>query len=253
MRRHSIPFVLAALLALSACSTPQPPSEPEPVYPVSGKVINVGDLPVPTVISLVATNPSTYGFATGLSPLSRDYEGKWLALDSDVLDADGNFEWDLGDGSDIPAAYLAPAGQAFQSLFGDVTCTTTASKPVQVLRVWMTSGAMVPTASLGPLTASGTYSDGLVVYTDAPSIDTVPSEPFKMGSFTFAADDVTVQGSCVLDDGVNPAKTVIDIDVELVSGWNQIVMEVDPTEEFATVTDGTFEGAWLGMAYDTAP
>jgi hypothetical protein len=220
---------------------------------VSGTVINVGDLPLPTVISLVATNPSAYTFSSGLSPQSQEYEGKWLALDTDILDVDGKFEWDLGDGSDIPSSYLAPAGQAVQSVTGDVTCTSTASKPVQVLRVWLTPGALAPVANLGPLSSDGPYWDGIVLYTDAPSIDPAPTEPYKVGSFTFAADDVTVQGSCVLDDGVNPPETVVDIDLALVAGWNQIVMDVDPVTATATLTDGTFEGAWLGMAYDTTP
>src|SRR5690606_1519341 len=114
-------------------------------------------------------------------------------------------------------------------------------------------GALSPVANLGPLSSDGPYWDGIVLYTDAPSIDPAPTEPYKVGSFTFAADDVTVQGSCVLDDGVNPPETVVDIDLAWVAGWNQIVMDVDPVTATATLTDGTFEGAWLGMAYDTTP
>lgn len=246
MRDAKVLVTLPVLLALAACSTPQPPETgPEPVFPVAGKVENFDEVPVPTFVSLVAIDHAILGPAAS-APGARvtEYAGAFLALDSVPLAPDGSFAWDLGDGSDIPDAYLAEAAQAFGG--PDAACSLTASGSTPVLKTMVVSGLLYPIGVLGPLSEGAAYWDGSLLYTDAASVSPPPTTPFRTGTWTYAAEAVSIEGTCVVDRVLDPDLTVT-IDVDLEAGWNALTMATDPDADTATVTTGTFEGAWLAL------
>lgn len=250
MRQHLLTATLAAALVLAACSQPQPPSEPEPEFPVTGTIANLSDVPMPTFASFAALHPVIYAVtSTDLEPQGKDYEGRVFAFDSTPLGADGSFEWDLGDPPDIPAGYLTFADQAFHPIDESMTCDLTASGSVQVLRSLVQDSIMTPVGLLGPLSLSNGYVDGLLVYTDASDLVETPTEPYRIGTWLWAEDAVNIQGECVYDDGVDPPYTAIEIDVALAAGWTPLVLLADPVARTATIGNGTFDGAWLAVVY----
>lgn len=249
MSRHmKLLLVASVVLVLAACNSTTPPVD-TPDYPVSGKFLNAGDVPMPNFMSLGATHPSVYvTTATALDAQAVDY-GSLLAIASSPVAADGSFEWDLGDGSDIPAGYMSPANQAFQvpPFVADVTCISMASAPVSVLRSFVIPGGMItPVGIVGPLSGSGAFAEGVAIYTDVTSLTPAPTEPFNIRSWIFASGDVTITASCQLDNGVDPVTDVVTVDVDLTAGWNEVTALVDGDAMTTSVSDEPFDnGAWL--------
>lgn len=249
MRSPAVTALLAAVFALTACAAPQPPPEaPQPDYALSGKVANPADLPLPNFVSYVTVQPSY--FQPALADVT-EYPGGLLAIDSAPLTKDGAFAWDLGDGSDVPAPYFALANQAFVFLAEEVTCDLSATKLVPVLRVHFSPTQVVPTAILGPLSQGTAFADGQLVYTDQPAFPPPAGTAYRLGAWVYAVDEVTVEGSCLYDDGVDPPFAVGTVEVHLAAGWNPITYLTDPAEEMVTITDGAFEGQWV--AYVAGP
>ncbi len=247
MRSLRLFVMAAAVLAVAACNSTTTPPPETPDFPVTGKLLNAGDVPMPTTVSLVAIHPDQYTMmSSGLDPLSIVY-GNFLAIATSPVAANGSFEWDLGDGSDIPAGYMAPASQALRvpPVFADITCSTTASAAVSVMRSFMQPGSlMAPLAVLGPV-SDLTYADGLAIYTDLSSYDPALTEPYHAKNWLYSEGDVTITGGCDLDNGVDPVMQVVSIDLDLVEGWNEVYAVADPDAGTLDVNNEAFEGAWL--------
>ncbi|HZW99667.1 MAG TPA: hypothetical protein VFF10_06350 [Trueperaceae bacterium] len=251
MRFAKVLLLPAAILLLAACtSTTQPPVE-TPEYLVEGKLLNAGDVPMPNVASFIAIHPGLYAVSTSaIASQAVEYDGI-LAISSSQLEADGSFEWDLGDGSDIPAAYLTSASQAFQTpaYNTDTTCSSTASAAVSVLRSFVLPDSVVPAGALGPLTDSLNFASGIVYYTDAASLMPLPAVPYRLKTWVFAEGDVSIEGACVFDDGMNPVAEVATIDLDLVEGWNEVTANIDPVSGTSVINNESFEGAWLASIF----
>ena len=160
-------FLIApTMLAVAACNSTSTPPPELPDFPVSGQFLNAGETPMPSTVTLVAIHPDTY--ETTPVPVSAQsvVYGDLLAIDTSIVGDDGSFEWDLGDGSDIPAGYMAPASQAFvtPAITDDVTCTSTASAAVSVLRSLVFPGAFVsPIGIVGPLSDDANFALGVAI------------------------------------------------------------------------------------------
>lgn len=244
MRRLSLVASLALALTLSSCSRPAPPAEPAPSFPVSVKVANFAELPMPNYASFGVVNLLGLTAASaGLAPQATEYSGFLLALDTVPIGPDGTFTWDLGDGSDIPASYMALAMAAFDG--PETTCSLSASNAsAQVLRTVPSPLLVSPVGLVGPLTHGTLYSDGALFYTDSAGFSLEPTSAVRHATWTFASDPVSIEGECVHDDGVGPA-TTIAVDLDLEAGWNSVVLAYDPAAHAATLTSGTIDGAWL--------
>lgn len=246
MRSLRLFVMAAAVLAVAACNSTSTPPPETPDFPVSGKFLNAGDVPGPTTVSLVAIHPDQYAtMSTGLGPQGVVY-GNLLAIATSSVAADGSFEWDLGDGSDIPAGYMAPASQAMQVPPDfDVTCSTTASAAVSVMRTYMQPGyLMAPLTLVGPVSDLN-FTDGVGIYTDLMSYDPAPTEPYHVKTWMFTEGDVNISGGCDLDNGTDPVTEVITIDLDLVEGWNEVYAVADPVAGTLEVNNEAFEGSWL--------
>lgn len=248
MHRRELIVSTALAFTLAACNSTTTPPPDTPDFPVSGEILNVGDTPLPNTISLVAVHPDAYSTPpTPVSALATAY-GDLLGIATSAVAEDGSFEWDLGDGSDIPAAFFAPATQAVlvPGFTTDVTCSSTASAPVSVLRSYVFPGALfVPVGIVGPLSHNGNFAVGAAVYTDAPSLDPAPTEPFRLKTWIYAKGDVSITGSCVFDNGTDPVEEVVTIDLDLEEGWNEITSLVDADAGTSAITNDPFTGAWL--------
>lgn len=240
MHFRNLLFVTAATLLLAACNNGQPPVAG---LTVEGQVANPSEVPRPNFLSLVAVHPDQFALPPeAIRSLAVDYDGL-LAVASSPVAEDGSFEWEFGDGSSIPVAYMAPASKAFQSPDADTTCEATASTPVSVLRSFVDQeGLFTPLAMLGPLTEQASHGEGLVLYSD---IDLAGGgDSFKLKTWLYADGDVSIVGECVNDNGADPAKVVITIDVELDEGWNEVYVDVDHITGTASVSNEPFDGTW---------
>lgn len=202
---------------------------------------------MPTSASLIAVHPDLYAVSASAVIAQAVEYGSILAISTATLAADGSFEWDLGDGSDIPAAYMTSASQAFTTpaYDTDMSCSSTASAPVSVLRTFLLPDSIVPAGVLGPLSGNLNYATGIFYYTDAATLNPVPATPYRLKTWVFSEGEVSIDGACVFDDGMNPPEVVTGIDVYLVEGWNEVIANIDPVSGTSQINNEPFEGAWV--------
>ena len=237
---RSRPFLALALVAvLGACGAPSTPPTPEP-FAIGGTVVDLMGVPLPVNVTFMAALPEALT-VTGLAPAAvNEFPNGTIELASTVLSADGAFELELPEGSAIPGAYLVDPTAFLVNPAPDVTCTATSSDEARVLRVFFDQGYGIPYTLLGPHNDL-TLAIGLVFLGDG--VPQFGAADVATYSWTYAQGPVSVAGSCVRDDGVNPSAVVGTWDLDLVEGWNRLRFAFDAATEETVIDTGTIDGA----------